>query len=225
MSKILRKSAKIFGSTPGPNQIAQFGSLAAGSPVFSTDPAVIQNLSNYLEGWFAAVLGGNSPAIEDMNGLCFVMSYQIAYLLQQGVPEYDAGTTYYTNSLVNVNGQLFVSLQDNNLNNPITNHAFWTLAGYKQRTVTAATDTIAAADQYLRYDPTAASQTVTLPDATTLALGKTYTIKAIGTSGNSVTINTTGGQLIDQVSSLVLATQPTNDTIRIQNNGTGWDII
>ena len=125
MSKILRKTAQIFGSNAGPNQLAKFGSLAAGSPTFSTDPAVIQALSNYLTGWFGAIIGANSPAIEDMNALCFLFAYQLAYGFQAGVAEWDSGTTYYTGSMVNSGGQLYVSLTDNNLNNAITSVANW----------------------------------------------------------------------------------------------------
>lgn len=125
MAKIARKTALIFGSTAGVNQIAEFGSLAASVPAFTTDPAVIQSLSNYLGGWFQAVIGANSPAIEDMNALCFLYAYQIAYIMQAGVAEYDAGTTYYTGSIVNSGGTLFVSQADNNTGNALTDSTKW----------------------------------------------------------------------------------------------------
>jgi hypothetical protein len=126
MSKILRKVAKIFGSNAGTDQIAQFGSLAAADPTFTTDPIVIQSLSNYLGGWFSGVIGSNSPAIEDMNALCYLYAYQIAYNMQAGVPEWDASTTYYIGSFVSDgNGNLYYSLIDNNLNNVVSNLTDW----------------------------------------------------------------------------------------------------
>lgn len=125
MAKITRKTALIFGISAGINQIAEFGSLAAGTPVFTTDPAVIQSLSNYLGGWFNAVVGGNSPAIEDMNALCYLFAYQIAYGMQAGIPEWDAGTTYYINSLVQSGGVIYMSRTDTNLNNAVTSAANW----------------------------------------------------------------------------------------------------
>lgn len=131
MAKITRKAAKIFGASAGANEIAEFGSLAAGSPVFTTDPDVIQTLSNYLEGWVAAVIGSNSPAIEDMNALCYLFAYQIAYTMQAGVPEYNSGTTYYIGSLVNSGGILFVSRTDTNLGNPVTDSTKWTSPTFK----------------------------------------------------------------------------------------------
>jgi hypothetical protein len=113
MAKILRKIAKIFGSTASSDQIGEFGSLANGAPAYTSDPTVIQSLSNYAAGWFAAVIGGNSPAIEDVNALDYLWSYQLAYLMQAGMPEYDATTTYYTNSMVNYLGAIYVCQFDN----------------------------------------------------------------------------------------------------------------
>lgn len=129
MAKIIRKLAKIFGSTSGLNQIAEFGSLAAGSPAFTIDPDVIQALPNYLGGWFQAVIGANSPAIEDMNALCYLYAYQIAYLMQQGVAEYNTATPYFIGSIVNSGGQLYASLTDNNTGNPLSSATNWISVG------------------------------------------------------------------------------------------------
>lgn len=126
MAKITRKTAQVFGLTAGTDQIAQFGSLEAASPIFSTDPVVIQALSNWSEGWFEAVEDVNSPAIEDMNAYCYVTSYQIAYALQTGVPEWDNGTTYFIGSIAqNGSGVLYLSLTNNNLNNALTDTGNW----------------------------------------------------------------------------------------------------
>lgn len=128
MAKITRKNQLIFGSTAGVNQIAEIGSLAAGTPVFSTDPDTIQSLSNYLNGWFDIVIGENSPAIEDMNALCYLYAYQLAYLFQAGVAEWNTSTVYYIGSLVNVAGVLYSSLTDANTgNNPASDTTNWGL--------------------------------------------------------------------------------------------------
>ena len=126
MSKILRKNQKIFGSTAGLNQIAEFGSLAAGTPTFTTDPEMIQALGNYLTGWFGAVIGGNSPAIEDMNALCYLFAYQLSYVMQAGIPEYNAATPYYIGSMVTdgANG-VYISNTNNNTGNALTSVANW----------------------------------------------------------------------------------------------------
>ena len=105
MAKIARETQLLFGSTAPSTQIGQFGSLQAGTPTTTTNIATIQALSNYLGGWYQAVVvgpnGPNSPALEDWNALCYLFAYQLGYLLQEGIPEWDPGTTYYTSSLVN----------------------------------------------------------------------------------------------------------------------------
>lgn len=129
MSKISRAIQKIFGGSLTPSgNIAQFGSLAAGSIAYSSDPAVIQALSQYLNGWSAAVQGSNSPALQDRNALDFLFSRQLAYLMQAGLAEWDSTTTYYTGSWCQVDGVPYVSLTDNNLgNDPTTETNNWRL--------------------------------------------------------------------------------------------------
>lgn len=128
MSKLTRVQQLIFAINSGIDEIAEFGSLRAGSPTFTTDPVVIQSLPNYLAGWFAGVIGNNSPAIEDMNALCFLFARQLAYIFEDGIPEWDFNTTYYTGSIVNdtTTGVLFKSITDNNQGNPTTDTLNWT---------------------------------------------------------------------------------------------------
>lgn len=130
MPKILRKTLTQFGNAGPTSSFGQFGSKEAGTPQTSQDPTVIQQLAAWVNGWQDAVVTANKAAyMEDMNGWCFVHSYMSAYILQQGIPEWDSGTTYYQNSVVQYNnGQWFNSLQDNNLNNvpPVgASNAFW----------------------------------------------------------------------------------------------------
>jgi len=126
VSKITRAVQKIFGSSAGVNQIAKFGSLAASASAYTTDPATIQSLSQYLTGWFGAVIGGNSPAIEDWNALCYLYAYQIAYGFQAGIPEWETNTIYYIGSFVSDSlGGIYYSLTDANTGNAITSVANW----------------------------------------------------------------------------------------------------
>jgi hypothetical protein len=132
MSKILRKTAKVFASSQAgspSNQIAVFGSLAAGSPSFSGDVAAIQSAA-WLTGWTGAVEavsgGTTQPTLEDDNAINYVVTSQIAYLLQQGVAEWDSATTYFTNSVVQYNGDFWFSLTDNNAGaEPDTSPSAW----------------------------------------------------------------------------------------------------
>jgi hypothetical protein len=129
MSKLSRITQLLFGSTAGIDQIAQFGSFASGTPAFTTDPSQnsggVQSLPIFLEGWFGAILGGDSPAIEDMNAIQFLFSRQLAYLMQAGVAEWDNATTYYIGSRAQVNGVVYSSITNNNINHAVTDSSNW----------------------------------------------------------------------------------------------------
>lgn len=117
MAKLTRKSAKVFAeqANAAVGGIAQFGSLAAGDIQYSKDVDVIQALDAYKEGWASAVVGNKSPAMEDRNALDYLLSYQQAYIMQHGIPEWLSTETYYKNCfVVDSNGDLRVSLSDNN---------------------------------------------------------------------------------------------------------------
>ena len=127
MAKLQRKSAKLFAedAIAAAGGIAQFGSLAEGTPNYSTDPDVIQALDAYKEGWSSAVLGTKSPALEDRNALDYLLSYQQAYIMQRGIPEWLDSETYYIGSVVSNSSQIYISLTDNNTNNALTNTTHW----------------------------------------------------------------------------------------------------
>ena len=64
-----------------------------------------------------------------MNGVQYGFSYQIAYILQEGIPEYDANTEYTNKSVVKTvnNGILtiYVSKANNNIGNALSDTAYW----------------------------------------------------------------------------------------------------
>lgn len=129
MAKITRVIQKIFGVNAGIDERAQIGSIASGSPVFTTDPVAMQALANYEEGLFGTCIGENSPAIEDINSIYNLITRQLAYIFQQGVAEYDATTEYHLGSVVNLDGVFYSSLINTNLGNPLTDITKWKLQG------------------------------------------------------------------------------------------------
>lgn len=135
MAKLQRKSAKLFAenANAGIGGVAQFGSLADGNPNYSKDVDVIQALDAYKNGWSDAVVGNKSPAIEDRNALDYLLSYQQAYIMQHGIPEWITTETYYKDCfVVDSNGELRVSVIDNNTgHNPIEDEGgqYWGFAG------------------------------------------------------------------------------------------------
>lgn len=129
MPKITRATQQIFGSNAPSTQITAFGTAMTANPVYTTDPAELQTNAS-LDGWDAAIEADKAPFEEDTNGLFYLITRQLAYLFQQGIPEWDANTTYYQNSQCSVmqDGILVIkrSLTDNNVgNNPATDNINW----------------------------------------------------------------------------------------------------
>jgi len=133
MAKLVRVTNIAFASTAPSDTVEQFGAFELlSSPNYTSDPAVIQALSTWKDGWTTAINAGNkAPYVQDMNAAFLVFSYQLSYLFQMGIPEWDAATTYYGDSFVQDNlgnGQIFISLQNNNTGNmpPVSaSNAFW----------------------------------------------------------------------------------------------------
>jgi hypothetical protein len=135
MPSIPRKTQKIFGGSLTPaNNVAVYGSLAAGAPAYPstiTDLTAIQSAA-WLQGLTPALIGNRSPALEDLNGVFLVLSQQIAYLLQSGIPEWIATETYWIGQIVRFPGTAlcFTSTVNNNLgNDPSVDSNNWSASG------------------------------------------------------------------------------------------------
>jgi len=182
MSKLSRYTQLIFGSTAGTNQMAEFGSFANGTPARYTGstitPTIIQTLSQYLSGWTSAIVGSNSPCIEDMNALCYLFAYQLAYLFQEGIPEWDSATTYYTGSFVQSAGVIYMSLSDSNVNHATSNATYWLQKGPISTTISS-------------------TQSFTVPSGvTSIVVTPTYQVAGLfapGSSGYTPMARTPGG--------------------------------
>lgn len=128
MAKIERKTQKIFAGNADTDELAVFGSMISGTPVYNDDIEALQSEA-YTEGWKAAVAANEAPFMEEMNAVQYGFSKQLAYLFQQGIPEWDAGTTYYLNSFCQVGGVIYKSKLDENINHSPgddTEEMYWT---------------------------------------------------------------------------------------------------
>lgn len=142
MAKIARVTQKIFAGSATNN--GQFGSAQAGTFNLTNSVATIQALSAWANGWLSATLGANDfPPLEELQALEYVITSQIAYLFQEGVSEYDAGTNYFQHSIVKAAGTFtfYGSLIDNNLGNtPSSSPSDWVpLSGFAPTFLSAET--------------------------------------------------------------------------------------
>lgn len=131
MVKLGRVKQEIFAGQAGSNQVTAFGTAKTDNPIYTTDLTQIQN-QNFLQGWLSAILADKSPWEEDMNALFYAITTQLAYILQEGIPEYDGNTTYYIGSLAkSVDNQgkitIYKSLIEENMGNPLTDPTYWAI--------------------------------------------------------------------------------------------------
>jgi hypothetical protein len=122
MARLPRVLYKLFGATGPTDDFAEFGSQTAGSPVKTKNIATIQALAAWDAGLKSAIIAANrAPFLEDVNAIEYVHGYMLAYLLQEGIGEWDGNTTYHANSIVKKPGtyELYVSLVNDNTGNAL----------------------------------------------------------------------------------------------------------
>lgn len=156
MTKIARATQKVFGDdVVAQDQHCVFGSLKAGTASYSKDPATIQSLAAWGLGWKGATVNNQAPVLQDLNALCYLLTRQIAYGFQMGVPEWDSGTEYHQYSVCQSSGVWYISLQNTNLNHAVTDASWWEplLAGVAPGVVSSSTSgTVGTSTRAARQD-------------------------------------------------------------------------
>lgn len=125
--KLINIFANISATGPsGEYQLTQFGSKKAGYPVATVDPDIIQSLQAYDYGMGYALLNSAPPPMQDIDALNYLITRQLSYIQQTGIPEYDASTEYFIGSIVNdAYGTLMISIANNNIGHATTDTAWW----------------------------------------------------------------------------------------------------
>lgn len=237
MARLARYTQTLFGNTAGANQMGQFGSFAAGTPTAYTGalitPTIIQSLSQYAAGWFSAIVGANSPAVEDWNALCYLFAYQLSYVMQAGIPEWDAGTTYFTGSVAqDGSGNAFVSLTNNNLGNVLTDATNWKPFGGGANIIsinpaTQSPYVMTAADSGKTFFVNSANGAMqfNLPAPVLNFNFRVVDIAgACSTISNQITFHRNGSELFEGLAADYLGTSPWG-TWPIATQGTNWIIV
>lgn len=123
MARLPRVIQKLFGSNGPAGEFGKFGSRKNLPIVFTQDPATIQELTAFLNGLGDCTVGNQEPPMEDLNSLWLLVFRQIAYLFQEGIPEWESNTIYFTGSYVKVGSTIYRSVADNNSGvNPATDN-------------------------------------------------------------------------------------------------------
>lgn len=134
MAKITRVKQEIFGIDGPVGEFGQIGSDANGAATNTKDIATIQALSQYADGLFSVFPNADEPPIaEEINSMYYLLSTQIAQMMQAGIPEWETNTDYYVGSIVQVAGVFYISIDGvdptpNQGNDPTSTTGYWKLA-------------------------------------------------------------------------------------------------
>lgn len=212
MPKIVRATQEVFATDSGAVGVTEFGSTAAGVTVYSKDVEAIQTTA-FKDGWLEAVFAGvkRLPTYEDMNAIHYVCTSQLAYLFQDGIPEWDAGTTYYTNSIVKKTGTyiLYGSIVDDNIGNALTDVTKWILLADLSSYVSSVT----GSGSGITVSPTTGAIVIT-SNATTAATPSTLAYRdASGDLSNAITAT----KIASNGTTNQIWTSPTSSTQGWQN--------
>ena len=124
MANLTRYKQKIFADNS--TKVGVFGTGV--NKETSKNVETLQS-SDYSDGWSAAIVTNkNYPIWQERDGVDYGFSYQLAYLLQKGIPDWLATETYYTNDFCKYGNQIYYSLVDSNIGqNPTSTPDKWKL--------------------------------------------------------------------------------------------------
>ena len=239
MAKIVRKYQKQFADIGWTGNLGQFGSYAAGSPLYSNDPDTLQALAAFGTGMASALVNNAPPAIQDLDGLFHLITKQLQYIFQAGIPEWCATDTYYIGSLVHdavpahptdanyANaGNIYMSLINDNTHVLDTNsEPYWRLIKSSRVRTDATNFVIASYDDYVLKCSYNGNVTVILPDAAAGNKGRIVIVKSlVPTASGSITVRTLNSQNIDAATTSTISTIYSKRSF-ISDGAAGWFVV
>lgn len=230
MDKLSIKRQRIFADYVGyTGNIAQFGSMKAAAKVYSDDMETIQGLAAFSSGWTGAVSSG-PPSLEDMNGLFYLLTKQLAYIFQAGIPEWSALAEYSIGSIINnAVDTVFMSGIDSNTNNALTDSAKWVNLFGRKVTIISSVGTlpytVLANDFFIlcTTTPTTDNKNVILPTPSVGNKGREVRVKQTGViSATNLYVIAADSSTIDGASSSGINQYTCKKYI---SDGTNWIVI
>ncbi len=121
-----RKYQKIFGGSLTPTgNISVYGTKKEGNVSYSDNLDLIQS-NNWLLGMLGGTSSDKAPYLQDLNGIFYTITKQLAYIFQAGISEWDSQTEYVANkSFVSYGGDIYVAAQNNTNEQPSANSSYW----------------------------------------------------------------------------------------------------
>lgn len=184
MARLTRKNIKVFAGDASNNGI--FGSLQANNPVQTNDVEQIQSLGAWSQGWnLATETSEELPPLEEFQAVQYVVTYEQAYLMQEGLPEWAETVTYYKGSLtkeVTQNGfRIYCSLTDDNIGNQLNDAQNWKIVMDSEDLYALNSDVVhKTGDENISGLKTFSSSPIAPTTAVSDASGKVATTQFIG---------------------------------------------
>jgi hypothetical protein len=234
LSPVIRQ--KFFDQTGAPLTGGMLYSYAAGT---TTPQATYTDQTGLTPNMNPVILDANGEAnvwldpalaykfiLKDSNGVTQWSTDQVSSNGLTGVVGWSSTSNYSQGSLVADSlgvGMFYVSTQNNNLSNPLTNQAYWRLIGGNIRTVTT-NSILTLVDEIVRSNSTTSALTHILPACSTTPVGKRIIIKDVGTGGLTTSVKGAGTDLVDGNNTWdrTLGAYESGTFINI---GTNWDVI
>lgn len=115
MAKIVRYNGNLvpFASSSLGTERTLFGGVTQANDITS------QFTPSFLRGW--GIVGpSDQPTLQDFNAVSYTHGQILAYLHQAGVAEYNSAQEYFSGSITQFSGAMYISLQDANIGNSPT---------------------------------------------------------------------------------------------------------
>ena len=208
MPRLARKNINVFAGSATNNGV--FGSLQANNPTITSDVEQIQSLTAWGEGWNAATETSEElPPLEEIQGVEYVTTYQQAYIMQEGIPEWAATVTYYkgclTKEVTSTGFRIYNSLTDNNTGNLLSDTSNW--------------KKVMDSDDLYAFDSTVVHDTGNETISGTKTLSSTIARSNNGTAATETNaVYTTGNQTIAGVKTF--SSSPRVPTVGVEDNST-----
>lgn len=162
--------------------------------------------------------------LQDASGVQQWSVDQVAGAGTSALPQWNSTTNYAQGEIAadaSGFGLLYVSLQNNNIGNALSNVSYWRLINGNIRTV-ATNSTLLVTDEVVNSDSSAGDLLLTLPAIATTPIGKRITIKDVGTGGHYTKINGSVSDLIDNsTGTRVIGPR---GYFNVFNGGTEWKV-
>jgi hypothetical protein len=182
MAKIPPYTPQMFAQNAGTGEVAEYGSEFSGSPQTVPPTSGYYNLDaiqanpNFKLGWMGAVLDGNVkklPTLEDANALDVVALQSLHVIYQQGaLMDYASNATNYTiGTLIKdpTTNDIYISLVDPNINQPLTDITKWKRLGNLEKLLQL--ENFNGNSQIVKTDSSGLILSSNLPDSSETAKG------------------------------------------------------